>query len=95
MLGESIPIDDMLFRGITVLPYQGKKPVEEFVGKSQHKTIPKEMKKQYNIVKKSRGYEISSLNDPAVHFSACTLARNIMRKCHANKVPAPVVSLVA
>lgn len=53
------------------------------------------MKNDYGIIKKSRGYVISSINDEAVYFIVSNLAGKIMRKCRADKVPTLVVSLVA
>ena len=76
-----------------MLPYQGKNPTEEFIGKIQDKALSKEMKNKYDLVNKSSGYDISSINDPVVHFNVHILVGNIMQNFWTNEVPTPVVSL--
>lgn len=43
-LGMRISIDDMLIRRIIALPYQGKDPVDEFVGRKKDKEMAHMMK---------------------------------------------------
>lgn len=94
-LREPILIDDMLICRITTLPHQGANPNDAFVGKFEEKKLAYEMKNDYDIVKKSWGYDISSINDEAVCFYASILARKIMKKCQVDEVLTPVVSLVS
>ena len=53
------------------------------------------MKDKFEIIKKSQGYDINSINDQGVRFSAHVLTGKIMRKCRENEVPTVVVSLAA
>ena len=43
-LGDRILINDILIKTIIVLPYQGRDPDEEFVGKIQDKAVTVNMK---------------------------------------------------
>jgi len=93
-LGTKIPVDDMLIRRIIVFHCQGANPVDAFFRKSQGNKLADQMKNNFGFVKKSWGYAISSSSDLTVHFSAHILAGEIMRKCQADEVLAPIVSLV-
>lgn len=53
------------------------------------------MKKGIDLVKKSRGYSITSINNPTIQIATQILAGNFMRKCRADEVPTLVVSLAA
>ena len=77
----------MLFRKIKALPHQGKDPTKEFVGKNKDKEIAKMMmKEKFGPVKKSWGYDINSIDDQGVCFTAHIFAGKIMSKCVANQV---------
>jgi len=52
-----------------------------------------QMKSDFRLVKKSRGYTISSISDGVVQFVAQILVGKIMPKCCADEVMTPVVSL--
>ncbi len=93
-MGEPIPIDDMLIRRITVFPYQGMNFADAFVGKSLEKKLADQMKSDFRLIKKSRVYAISSITNEAIQFATQILAGRIMRKCQADEVPTPMVSLV-
>jgi len=94
-LGDPILTDGMLIQIITTLPHQGANPNHTFVRKSQENNLSYQMKNDYDIVKKSRGYAIIYINVEAVNFSTSILARKIMRKCWEDEVSALVVSLAA
>jgi len=49
------------------------------------------MKKDYDLIRKTWGFVISSINDQVVHFTTHILARKIMRKCQVDEVTRPVV----
>ena len=68
-MGKRISIDDMLIARIIWLPYQGRDPSEEFVGKYQDKEIARAMKEKFELVKGKQGYDINSIKDQ-VHFFA-------------------------
>lgn len=51
------------------------------------------MKKKFKLEKKKGGYAISSINNPAVKVVTQILVWKVMRKCHVDEVPAPVVVL--
>ena len=55
--------------------------------------ITEAMKKKYKLEKNKRGYLISSINNDAVKVATQILASKVMRKCHTDEVPAPVVAL--
>jgi len=50
--------------------------------------MAEKMKKDYDLMRKSWGYLINSINDQVVCFSVYILARKIMRNYWADKVPA-------
>lgn len=80
-LGTRIPIDDIMIIRIVVLPYQGVNIVDAFVEKYQEKKLAEMMKKEYNLIRKSRGFLINSINDLAMCFFTNIFPRKIMRKC--------------
>jgi len=51
------------------------------------------MKKKIKLEKKKRGYVISSINNNVIRVMTQILAGKVMRKCHADEVPTPVVAL--
>ena len=53
------------------------------------------MKKEYDLIRKPRGFLISSINDQSMHFSTDILAGKIIRSCWVDEVPMVVVSLAA
>lgn len=53
------------------------------------------MKEKFKLVKKPRGYAISSICDLVVKVATQILAAKVMRKCCVDEVSAPVVALVA
>ena len=76
----------MLFRKIKALPHQGKDPTKEFVGKNMEKEMAQIMKEKFRLVKTLRGYDINSIDDQGVCFTAHIFAGKIMSKCVANQV---------
>ena len=48
----------MLIHRITRLPYKGVNPTKEFGGKTREKYLTDKMKRDYDLLKKSRGYYI-------------------------------------
>jgi len=94
-MGNKIPIDQMLIWMITILPYQGQNPTEEFLGKDQDHAMADNMKNKYGLVRGNMGYDIKSISDQAVCFATHILAENIMRKCRTIEFPVSVVSLAA
>jgi len=53
----------MLIHRITWLPYKGVNPTKEFGGKTREKDLAVRMKRDYGLLKKSRGYSILSITD--------------------------------
>lgn len=53
------------------------------------------MKEKFRLVKKPHGYAISRISDPTVKVANQILAGKVMRKCRANEVSVPVITLVA
>jgi len=66
-----------------------------FGGKGGEQALVESMKEKFKLVKKPRGYAISSICDPAVKVAMQILARKVMRKCCADEVSMPVVTLAA
>lgn len=66
-----------------------------FGEKGGEQALAESMKEKLKLVKKSRRYVISSICDPIVKVAMQILTRKVMRKCHANEVPIPVVALAA
>lgn len=94
-LNASIPITDMLIHRITLLPHLGLNLAKAFGGKTSEHELVEKMKDKFKLVKKSRGYSITSINDPTVEVAMQILVAKVMRKCRTDKVSAPVVLLVA
>lgn len=90
-----IPIIDMLIHRITLLPHLGLNPAKEFGGKTSERDIEEKMKDKFKLMKKLHGYSITSITDPTVKIATQILASKIMRKCHADEVTMPVISLAA
>jgi len=63
------------------------------MGKNKDRQLAWIMKERFNLVKKSQGYDINSIDDQGVCFVVHILERKIMRKCRVNEVLASVVSL--
>lgn len=62
-------------------------------GVKTYMAIAEAIKKKYKLVRKKTGYAISSISYKAVKVVTQILASKVMRKCHIDKVPAPVVTL--
>jgi len=91
-LEEPIPITAELIHMISWLPCKGRDP-KEIASKSSDLALAKAMKTKYRLVKKKHGYEIAGIKYKVVHVSTQLLAGQLMRKCHADEVPIPVVVL--
>lgn len=52
------------------------------------------MKKKYKMQKNKRDYTINSIKDKVLHISTQLLVGKVLRKCHEDEVPAPLVALV-
>lgn len=85
----------MLIHQITLLPHLGLNSAKEFGGKTSKRDLTEKMKNKFKLVKKPRGYSITSITDPVVKVSTQILASKVTRKCCVDKVSAPVVSLAA
>jgi len=94
-LGGPIPIIEMLIHGIMHLPCEGLNLTKAFGENMREKDLVETMKRDYGLVKKLRGYSIFSITDPTIQLSTQILAGKVMRKCCADEVPAPIVSLAA
>lgn len=94
-LEDSIPITDILIHRITQLPHSGENSAISFGGKTGERNLAKAMKDKFKHAKKPHSYAITSIVDLAVKVATQILAGNIMRKCHAYEVLAPVVALEA
>lgn len=91
-LEEPIPITTDLIHRISQLPCKGKDPVE-IAEKSRDLALIEAMKRKYKLEKKKRGYTIINIKDNGVHVATQLLVGKVMRKCHGDEVPAPVVAL--
>jgi len=85
----------MLIHKIMHLLHEGLNPAKVFGRKAGEKYLVDKMKKEFTLVKKPCGNSITSINNIVVHIVTQILARKIMRKCHADGVFTPVVSLAA
>lgn len=82
-LEEPIPIIDKLIHKITWLPYIVENSAMTFGGKGGKHALAEAMKEKFKLVKKLRGYAISSISDPVVEVAMQILAGMVMRKCCA------------
>ena len=94
-LEEPIPITEDLIHYISQLPCKGKDPITIIDGKGSDLALVEAMKTKYKLEKKKRGYANSNIKEKGVHTTTQLLAGNVMRKCHANEVLAPVIGLAA
>jgi len=94
-LEEMITIIDMLIHRITQLAHLGENPAMAFGGKIGEHDLIEAMKKKFKVTNKPNSYAITDIIDPTIKVAMQILVGNIMRKCHANKVSAPVVALAA
>jgi len=94
-LSMPIPITGMLIHRITLLSHLGLNPTKEFSKKMSERDLAEKMKEKFKLVKKPCGYSITSITDLVVKISTYILAGKVMRKCRADKVPTPVISLAA
>lgn len=67
----------MFIHRITQLPYKGANPAKEFGGKTREKELADKMKKEYGLIKKSRGYAILSIIDQVVQVSTKILVERL------------------
>jgi len=72
---------------------QRRGPCGHIERKGNVSAIAEAMKKNYKLEKKKRGYAISNIKEKAIRVAIQILAGKVMRKCHADEVPAPVVAL--
>lgn len=79
-LEESIPITNKFIHRITRLSRTGENPAIMFGGRGGEQTFMEAMKNKFKLMKKRRGYSISSICDPAVKVATQILARKFMRK---------------
>lgn len=86
---------DMLIHKSTKLPYKGVDLTEKFVGKTKETKFIERMKTKFRLVKGKCGYSIRSIIDQVVQFAVHILIEKVMRKCCADEMPTPVISLVA
>jgi hypothetical protein len=63
----SIGVD--LIEKITGLPIDGEKPEKYLDDKTKEKTLAKEMKNAYGIVRRSRGIVINTISEPATSLA--------------------------
>lgn len=66
-----------------------------FGGKGGKQALVEAMKEKFKLVKKSCGYAISSISEPTVKVATQILVGKVIRKCHVDEVPTPVVMIVA
>jgi len=92
-LEEPIPITDMLIHHITHLPYTSKNPSVIFCGKGRELALVESMKEKFKMMKKWRGYAISSICNPTMKVATQILSWKVMRKCCVDEVPASIIAL--
>ena len=92
-LEEPIPITNHLIDKITRLPCKGEDPTNISKGKIDDLAIAQAIKKKFKLEKKKQGHAISSIKKLAFKVVTQILARKVMRKCHADEVPAPMVAV--
>lgn len=89
---ELILITVNLIHRITHLPLKVNNPAD-IAGTSSEGGLIKTVKAKYHWDKGKWGYVIASINDRAVQVATQLLAGKLMRKCHADEVPALVIAL--
>jgi len=94
-LSVPIPITDMLIHQIMLLLHSGLNLGKEFGRRMIERNLIEKMKEKFKLVKKPHGYSITSITNPAVQVATQIIAGKVMRKCHADEVLAPVISLAA
>jgi len=77
------------------LPYIGENTAMMFGGKGGEQALVEVMKEKFNLMKKLRGYAISSICNLAVKVATQILAGKVMRKCRVGEMPTLVISLIA
>lgn len=55
-----------------------------FGGKGGEQALADSIKEKFMLVKKSRGYTISNICDPALKVATQILVGKVMQKCHVN-----------
>ena len=85
----------MLIHIITHLSYESLNPAKAFGRKKSKCDLAEKMEDKFKIVEKLCEYLITSITDLVVKVSTYILASKVMRKCRADEVPTPVVSLAA
>lgn len=63
------------------------------MAKNKEKEMAQMMKSKFGIVKNSQGYDVNSIEDQWVCFSAHILVGKIIKNCRANEVPVAIFSL--
>lgn len=66
-----------------------------FGRKGGEQALTKAIKEKFKLMKKPRGYAIWSICDLAIKVAMQILAGKVMRKCHVDEVPTPIVALIA
>jgi len=72
-----IPVTDILIHKITHLPHEGLNPAKEFREKAGERDLAEKMKNKFELVKKSRGYSITSINYLMVNIATQILAERL------------------
>lgn len=94
-LEQPIPITNRFIHRIMRLPYTREHMAMIFGEKGGEQALMESMKEKFKLVKKLPRSAISSIYDPAVKVATQILVDKVMRKCHADDVPTPVVTLAA
>lgn len=94
-LEEPIPITNRLILRITWMPYTRENLAMMFGEKGGEHALAEAMKDKLKLMKKPRGYAISSIYDPMVKVATQILARKFMQKFHTDEVLTPVIAIVA
>ena len=94
-LNDLIPITEMLIHRITLLLHFGLNLAKAFGRMTSEHDLTKKMKDKFKLVKNPHEHSITSISHPAVEIVMQIPTSKVMRKCHADEVPAPVVSLAA
>jgi len=92
-LEEPITITANLIHHISCLPCKGKDPASIAEGKGSDLALAKAMKTKYKLEKKKRGYAISNIKEKGVCIATQLVVGKVMRKCRADEVLVPVVTL--
>ena len=92
-LGNKVDLNIDLIHHITGLSKTGKDPKTHITGKTKDSKLPPALVTKCKLQRGGRAYDIASLTDYTLRFTASLLAGRLLTKVHPKEVTRSVINL--